>query len=58
MNPLLVLDVVRFELSRSLTFGRTVIWFVLVIFPIALVATLRLIDAPDDPESAGMRLYF
>ncbi len=42
MNPMVVLDVVRFELRRSLTPGRTAIWFVLVVFPVALMTVLRI----------------
>ena len=44
MNPLLVLDVVRFEIRRSLSPGRTGIWSILVLFPIALVAAIRLLS--------------
>ena len=58
MNPLLVLDVVRFELARSWTPGRSAIWIVLVMFPIALVATLRMIAPEEEEEAWGIMLYF
>ncbi len=58
MNPLLVLDVIRFELKRSLTWGRTAMWFVLVAFPIAIFATLRQIAPDDKAEEWGLMLYF
>ena len=50
MNPLLVLDVIRFELTRSWTLGRGTIWFVLVLFPVALIGTLRLSTDEQDPQ--------
>ena len=46
MNPKLVLNVVRFELRRSLSIGRITIWTILVLFPVALVATVRLFGEP------------
>lgn len=58
MNPLLMLDVIRFELRRSLTVGRSAIWIVLVMFPIALISALRLIASIDRPEPWGIMLYF
>ena len=60
MNPLLVLDVVRFEIRRSLSPGRTGIWSILVLFPIALVAAIRLLSdrAAENSEAWGMALYF
>ena len=60
MNPLLVLDVVRFEIRRSLSPGRVAIWSILVLFPIALVAALRLLSnrAAENAEAWGMALYF
>jgi ABC-type transport system involved in multi-copper enzyme maturation permease subunit len=70
MNPLLVFDVVRFELKRSMTVGRTAMWFLLVGFPIALFAILRQIVPPDQIEQLhqisiqdqaeqwGVMLYF
>lgn len=58
MNPMLVLDVIRFELARSLTVGRTAIWFVLVIFPIALITVLRLTTDSNEEEPWGFMLYF
>lgn len=60
MNPLLVLDVVRFELRRSLSLGRVAIWSILVLFPIALVTALRLLSnqPSENAEEWGMALYF
>ena len=60
MNPLLVLDVVRFEVRRSLSPGRLAIWSILVLFPIALVAALRLLSnrSAENAEAWGMALYF
>jgi len=47
MNSWIVLDVVGFELRRSMTLGRSIMWLALVFFPIALFATLRQIVPPD-----------
>jgi ABC-type transport system involved in multi-copper enzyme maturation permease subunit len=58
MNPLLVLDVIRFELRRSMTVGRGAIWITLVLFPIALISTLRIFEPMDRPEPWGIMLYF
>jgi ABC-type transport system involved in multi-copper enzyme maturation permease subunit len=58
MNPALVFDVVRFELARSLTIGRTAIWVILVMFPVGLIAMLRFLDPGDQPEPWGIILYF
>lgn len=55
----IILSVVRFELSRSLTIGRIAIWLLLVLFPVALVTTLRLSGVPQNPvEAWGIMLYF
>lgn len=58
MNPLLMLDVIRFELRRSMTVGRGAIWIFLVLFPIALISTLRVIAPMDRVEPWGIMLYF
>lgn len=58
MNPLLALDVFRFELRRSLTYARSAIWIVLVMFPVALVSALRMIAPVDEVEPWGIMLYF
>ncbi len=58
MNPLLVLDVIQFELKRSLTWGRSAMWFALVLFPVAIFATLRQIAPDDRPDEWGLMLYF
>lgn len=71
MNPLLILDVVRFEINRSLTIGRIAIWVALIAFPVTLVSIVRMNMGlrPDDPGAAvleygsaieqyGILLYF
>lgn len=58
MSPLLLLDVVRFELRRSWTLGRTAIWIILVMFPIALMTVLRFTVTVRDVEPWGLMLYF
>lgn len=70
MNPLIVLDVVGFELRRSMTLGRSIMWLALVFFPIILFAILRQIIPPDQikqlhgvsidtqVEAWGIMLYF
>jgi hypothetical protein len=58
LNPLLVLDVIQFELKRSMTVGRTMMWLLLVAFPIAIFATLRRIAPDIEAEELGMVLYF
>ncbi len=59
MNPILTFDVVKFELARSLTMGRSAIWFLLVLFPVSLMVVLRINDVPLDPvEPWGIMLYF
>lgn len=58
MNPALVLDVIRFELMRSRTFGRIAIWCGLVLFPVALISALRVMEPSNDPEPWGFTLYF
>jgi len=61
------LDVMRFELRRSLTGGRMAMWLLLVAFPVAMVAAMSGIaksrlEKGDDPtvviESMGYGLYF
>jgi len=59
MNPLLTIDVVKFELARSMTFGRSAIWMLLVLFPVTLITVMRFSRVPLDPvEPWGMVLYF
>lgn len=60
MNPLLVIDVVRFEIRRSLSPGRVAIWSILVLFPIALMTAVRLLgnQTSESEEAWGMALYF
>ena len=64
MNPGLILDVIRFELARSLTLGRAMIWIALVAFPVTLIsilnATLQTANRglPLDEEPIGFVLYF
>ncbi len=58
MNPMLILDVMRFELGRSLTAGRITIWLVLVAFPVGLISILRM-KLPIEPiEPIGFAMYF
>lgn len=57
MNPMLTLDVVKFELARSMTFGRGAIWMILVLFPVSLVAALRFLGGPSEPEVWSGILY-
>lgn len=47
-----------FELKRSMTIGRTTMWFALAAFPIAIFAVLRQIAPDDHAEDWGMVLYF
>ena len=55
----IILSVVKFELARSLTAGRIGIWLLLVLFPVALVGTLRLNEVPQNSAEAwGIMLYF
>ncbi|QDV45027.1 ABC-2 family transporter protein [Stieleria neptunia] len=68
MNKLtLPLDVMVFELRRSLTVGRIAIWFLLVAFPVAIITAIHLIAKIEmgerfDPEKLveplGMAMYF
>lgn len=68
MNSLLLpLDVVRFELRRSMTAGRLAIWWVLVAFPIVIMTAVRFTAHAKfgeryDPvrltEPYGMAVYF
>ncbi len=58
MNPMLMIDVVRFELTRSLTVGRITIWIILVMFPVALITALRFLQPVDRLEPWGITLYF
>lgn len=55
----MIQHVVKFELSRSMTWGRISLWLVLVAFPVALVAALRLLGMPLRlVEEWGTILYF
>jgi len=58
MNPLVMLDVVRFELRRSRTLSRMAVWFVLVLFPVALMTVLRITNPINRVEAWGLTLYF
>jgi len=58
MNPTVMLDVVRFELRRSLTPARVAIWFILVSFPIALMTVMRITTPVNRVEPWGLTLYF
>ncbi len=54
----LPLDVMRFELGRSLTFARIATWVILVAFPVLLIGTLRALTPLDRIEAWGIMLYF
>ncbi len=59
MNPKLTIDVIKFELARSLTLGRSSLWLILVLFPIGIVSALRLNQVPTDSvERWGVTLYY
>ena len=54
-----IFQVVKFELARSMTFGRVSIWVLLLLFPMLLVGTLRLSGADtSEVEQWGIMLYF
>lgn len=64
---MLPLDVMVFELRRSLTIGRMAIWGVLVAFPVAIITAMSMIakiemgeryDATELVEPFGMAMYF
>ena len=58
MNPALAIDVMRFEIGRSLTRGRIAIWIALVAFPVVLISILndRITTARIEP--IGFAMYF
>ena len=58
MNPLLMLDVMRFELSRSMTKGRILIWCGLVGFPVVLFFLLSRIVHETRVETWGSVLHY
>lgn len=58
MNLLMIADVVRFELRRSMTPARIAIWLVLVLFPVALMIVLRMTTPVNRVEPWGLTLYF
>lgn len=58
MNPMLILDVMRFELGRSFTVGRIAIWFALVAFPVGLISVLKVNLSIDRIEPIGFAIYF
>lgn len=58
MNPMLIIDVMRFELGRSLTAGRIAIWLALVAFPVGLVSVLKANVSIDRIEPIGFAIYF
>ncbi|NND99714.1 MAG: hypothetical protein HKN47_20540 [Pirellulaceae bacterium] len=57
MNPLLMIDVVRFELTRSMTKGRIGIWCVLVAFPVLLFWLMNKTAGAVRIEQWGITLY-
>lgn len=58
MNPLLVLEVMRFELKRSFTVGRFAVWSVLAAFPVVLIALLHRQPHLRSVEALGFTVYF
>ena len=58
------LDVMWFELRRSMTFGRIAMWFMLVAFPVTIIATLHAaatrnsVDPDTMIQTLGLTLYF
>lgn len=58
MNPMVAIDTMRFELRRSMTLGRMLIWLVLVMFPVAIMGVRRAYVATDQVEEWGILLYF
>ena len=57
MNPSLVLDVIKFELRRSLTKGRIAVWLILVFFPIVLIASNMVLSGGGDAQDLGAWLF-
>ncbi|WP_235951173.1 hypothetical protein [Crateriforma spongiae] len=54
----MIVDFVRFELSRSVTAGRLAVWFLLIAFPIVIVALLRMQRSVDAIDPWGNAVYF
>lgn len=63
----LPIDVIRFELRRSLTPGRIAMWLLMIAFPVALMAAISMIinrsvgpdfNRADLIEPMGLTLYF
>jgi ABC-type transport system involved in multi-copper enzyme maturation permease subunit len=57
MNPSIILDVIRFELTRSFTKGRMAIWGILVAFPVALFVLMDRTNNAIRIEQWGITLY-
>lgn len=63
---LLPLDVLLFELRRSLTIGRVAVWMILVAFPVAIMTTMSVLSRiqpnqlkPEDMVMLfGLAMYF
>ena len=55
---MLVVDVIRFELTRSMTAGRIAIWALLVSFPVILFTILSFVNPTTQVEWWGLTLYF
>ncbi|TWT70457.1 ABC-2 family transporter protein [Crateriforma conspicua] len=54
----MIVDFVRFELSRSVTAGRLAVWFLLIAFPVVIVALLRVQRSVDAIDPWGNAVYF
>ncbi len=57
MDLTMIIDVIRFELTRSFTKGRMAIWAVLVAFPVVLSVLLDRTGNPIRIEQWGITLY-
>ncbi len=53
-----MLDVVRFELTRSMTASRIAIWCVLVLFPVMIIGLLRVQITVEQIDPWGLATYF
>ncbi len=58
MSRPLVIDIIQFELTRSMTAGRIAIWAALVSFPVALFTILSFVNPTAQIEWWGLTLYF
>ncbi|MGB7345393.1 MAG: hypothetical protein WBD20_14350 [Pirellulaceae bacterium] len=57
MDPSMIIDVIRFELTRSFTKGRMAIWAILVAFPVALFVLMDQAGNAIRIEQWGITLF-